>query len=137
MIFDWTHCCRGNPTVGALLQMSAPLSAWLPTDVVSCFHSTSPHVCPCRNQEQPCVLPDATQPHQIFRFHLTPCARETENTCKYQSERCYICARGPTIGLDIRLRGHGGKLGTFAEAFRVNKNHLHPTSTTHSQNRPQ
>lgn len=118
-----THCCRGNTTVWSAVADDHSSIGSAANGCCFLFHNTSPHICPCRNQEQPCVLPDATQAHQIFRFHQTPCARETENTCKYQSKRCYICARGPAIGSDIRLRvrGRGGTLAPWLEAFGVKK----------------
>lgn len=103
-----------GPTIGALLQMLAPLSARLVKDVVSCF--TAPRrafafVRAENRSNHACYL---MPPRPIKYSDFTKgCAQETENTCKYQSERCHFCTWGPTSRSDIWLRGRGGTLAPW------------------------
>lgn len=109
---DLTHCCHGNTAVDASLQMLAPLSARWVKDVVSSF--TGPRrafaFVPRRSQEQPCVIPDSTQAHQIFIFHQT---LRTRNRRHVQSEWCHFCSCGPTSRSHIWLKGRRGTLAPW------------------------
>lgn len=86
------------------------------------FHSTSPwvRVCPCRNQEQPCVLPDATQAHQIFIFHQTLCTRNRKHV-QISKWTVSFLRVGPNVTFRYLAKRARRRISTLVEAFGVNK----------------